>query len=168
MSTTQTTPAEVEIRTSKTVFDLDSKSDVTVVKVSKVPEIANMQDFVSRLGNDAEKILTIVRAGYADFAAKQLESDASVAWQTEEEDENGTTVLAPFTGTLLSEDASKSFATNVLNMAKLLFGYPKSKLPAGATAAEKATNKTVKQAAKEKAQSMLLDNPAVIEALKAQ
>ena len=157
MSTTQTSPATTkEIRTTKTVFDLDSKSDVTLVKVGTFSPVTNMQEFVSRLGNDATKILAIVNSGLESHEQSQLSSNESIAWQQEDENEAGETVLIPFAGTTLSEEKSKQLAANVLNMAKMLFGYAK----------DMAGGKEAKRAAKAKAQEMLLSNPQVIEALK--
>lgn len=151
-----TPTATKEIRTTKSVFDLDSKSEVTVVKVGQFLPVANMQDFVSRLGNDATKILAIVNDGLESHERNALATNESVAWQVEDENEAGETVLAPFSGTLLSEEKSKQLSANVLNMAKMLFGYAKDMVG----------GRDAKKAAKAKAQEMLLGNPAVIEALK--
>lgn len=154
---TPTTQTSKEIRTTKSVFDLDSKSEVTVVKIGQFTPVANMQEFVSRLGNDAAKILTIVNDGLENHERTQLATDESKPWQVEDENETtGEKTLAPFSGTLLSEDRSKQLAVNVLSMAKMLFGYAKDMVG----------GREAKAAAKAKAQEMLLSNPAVIEALK--
>ena len=142
-----------EIRVTQTGFDLASLEDIQTVKVGIFTPVLNMQEFVERLSNDAAKILSIVNAGLQDYTRQQLAADTSVAWQTESEDG----VLTPFTGNLLSEDKSKQLAANVLNMAKMVFGYAK----------DMAGGKEAKRAAKEKAQAMLLANPQVVESLKA-
>ena len=158
MSTTQTTPAEstIALRVQKTVFDLDRKDDVTVVKIGSFTPVANMQEFVHRLGNDSGKILSIVNAGLQDWSRSQLADDTTVAFQEVTEAEDGTEKLVPFTGTLLSEEKSKQLSANILNMAKMLFGYAKDMVG----------GKEAKRAAKDKAAEMLLSNPAVVEALK--
>jgi len=157
MATTTVTPSTTkEIRTTKTVFDLDSKFDVTLVKVGQFSPVTNMQEFVVRLGNDAGKILAIVNDGLESHERNQLSTNESIAWQQEDENENGETVLTPFSGTTLTEEKSRQLGQNVLNMAKMLFGYAK----------DMAGGKEAKRAAKAKAQEMLLSNPQVIEALK--
>ena len=166
MATTQTVPTAKAILTQKTGFDLESKSDVLVVKIGSLAPITSMQDFVSRLGNDSQTILKVINDGMEAYEAERLRADSSVPWQTEEEDENGETVLTPFEGNLISEENGKKLAVNVLNIAKLMFGYPASKLPKDAPASVKSETKALKQVAKLKAQEMLLSNPAVVEALK--
>src|ERR1035438_8790241 len=141
---TQATPTPTEnivIRTQKTGFDLESKSDVLVVKVGSLAPITSMQDFVSRLGNDSAVILSVIQRGIIDYESDRLRSDASVPWQSEDEE---TGELSEFSGNLISEENGKKLATNVLNIAKLMFGYPSSKLPKDAPAAVKAESKAVK------------------------
>ena len=162
MGTTQTQPTATaeEIRVSKSVFDLDSKADVSVVKVGTFAPVSDMKEFVARLGNDATKILQVINDGLKAYATEELaKSDA--AWMTETEGENDTIVLEPFTGTLLSEERSKQLNANVINMAKLLFGYDKNMV-----AGDRDANRKAKATAKAQALDMILSNPAVIEALK--
>ena len=74
--------------------------------------------------------------------------------------DKGEMELAAFSGTALSEEKSKQLSANILNMAKMLFGYAKNMFP------DVKQNREAKKVAKEKAAEMLLSNPAVIEALK--
>lgn len=152
----------IEIRTQKTGFDLDSKSDVTVVKTGQFQPVQNMQEFVQRLGNDSAKILEIVNSGLQDYARQQLASNGD-PWQTENED--GT--LQPFAGTLLTEEKSKQFGATVLNLAKMMFGYPADK-PSDKSADAMETWRKAKETAKAQAIGFVLSNPAAIEALKKQ
>lgn len=151
MATTMTNaaPAAKQIRTQQTVFDLESKDNVTLYKVGEFTPVTTMQDFVARLGNDSAKILEIINDGLKAFELAQLEKNGE-PWMVEGEDG----ALTPFAGVTISEEKSKQFAANVLNMAKMLFGYNKD------------MTKEDKRKAKDQAEAMLLGNPAVIEALK--
>lgn len=139
------------IRVQRSVFDLDSRDDVTLVKSGTFQPVSSMQDFVTRLGNDSEAILAIVNDGLEEYDRKRLAADESVKWQIEDEDSGE---LAEFTGTPISEEKSKQLAANVLQMAKMSFGFAKG--------AGREKNKAAKTAARE----MLLSLPQVIETLK--
>jgi len=151
-----TPSAATELRVTKTVFDLDSRDDVTVVKIGTSTPVTTMAEFTARLNNDSAIILQVINDGLAAYDREQLATNSSVGWSVEDEEGN----VTPFTGTLLSEEKSKQLAVNVLSMAKMLFGYAKQMVP------DVAANRAAKKLAKEKAAEMLLSNPAVIEALK--
>lgn len=167
---TQTQPEAVEIRIPRTQFDLDSKGEVSLVKIGKFQPVATMEEFVARLGNDSNAILNIVNDGLEEYSRKALLSDSSIPWYklTEEGDVevDAEKNPVPFTGTLLTEEKSKQFFATVLNMAKMMFGYPDQKLPKGATKAEQDANRELKNKAKAQAQDLILSNPAAVEALK--
>lgn len=138
------------LQTESNVFDLDSRDYVTVVKRGTFTPATDAKEVMARIGNDSEKFLEIMNSGLKNHEKQALrESDAP--WQVENED--GT--LTPFTGATISEDKGKQLAANVLNMAKMLFNYSKS------------MSRDEKRVAKDKAQDMLLSQPAVLEALKA-
>lgn len=166
----QTTQTPKEITLTKTGFDLDSKTDVTLMKVAPFTAVGTMQDFVSRLGNDSDLILKVVNDGLEEYERKQLAANDSVAWLTTTEegeiakDESGSPI--PFSGTLLIGEKAKQFAATVLNIAKMAFGYPDGKLAKGATKEEQEANRVLKAAAKSQAQDMILSNPVTLEALK--
>jgi hypothetical protein len=179
MSTTQTNPAAGStpstdgtkpIMITRNILDLDSRQEVRVAKIGEFKPVADMQEFVSRLGNDSSKILEIVNDGLETYATKQLETETSAPWVelTEEDevkkDEAGNPVT--FSGTPLPADKEKSFAATILNMAKSMFGYPDQKLPKGASKAEQDANRKLKADAKQAALDMVLSNPAAVEALK--
>ena len=150
-----------EIKVYRNVFDLDSKDDVSVVKVGTFTPVASMQEFVSHLKNDAGLILRLCNRALAAYAEEQLAADPNVPYMQEQVDETtGVVAYEPFSGTLLSEEKSKQLNANVVTMAKLLFGYDKT------MDADKTKNRDLKKEAKGKALDMILSNPAVIEVLK--
>jgi hypothetical protein len=166
MSTTTVNPQVTEnfthkvISVRKNVFDLDSKSDVLVAKIGDFEPVTTMEEFVSRLGNNAAAILQIVNDGLEKYTENQLAA-SDTPWQLVEEDENGNETLSAFSGTLISEEKSKSLNATVINLAKAIFGYAKQMVPGDA---EK--NREAKKAAKAQAMAMILSNPAAIEGLK--
>jgi len=140
------------LKIQKTVFDLDSKDDVTVIKEVTFTPVDSTQAALTIVGHDAKKFLEIINAGLRDYTRDQATTDNSIPWMQEDEEGNKT----PFSGTMLTEEKSKQLASNVLNMAKLLFGYAKDMLG----------GRDAKKAAKAKSLDMLLSNPQVVEALK--
>ena len=170
---TQTETASKPILIDKDIFDLDTKGDVRLRKVGNFTPVANMQEFVERMGNDSAKILEIVNDGLEEFTRKSLVSDPNVPWYelTEEgelklDGEGDSAKPVPFAGTPLLEEKAKSFAASILNLAKALFGYPDAKLPKGASKEDQEKNRALKAEAKAKATDMILSNPAAVEALK--
>ena len=161
MSTTQVQIPNVPIRVSQTVFDIDAREDVQLVKTGDVAPVSTMNEFVSRLGNDSALILRLCNAALIEYAKEELEQDETKPYMAVESDDEGNETLVPFTGTALSMERSKQLNANVVNMAKLLFGFDKNMVPGDKTA-----NREAKKVAKSKALDMILSNPAVIEALK--
>lgn len=137
------------LETQSNVFDLDSRDYVTVVKRGTFTPPADAKEVMARIGNDSAKFLNILTNGLKDYEKSQLR-DSEAPWMQEDEEGN----LVPFTGTTISEEKGKQLAANVLNMAKMLFGYSKQ------------MDRDEKRDAKSKAQDMLLSQPAVLEALK--
>jgi len=164
MATTTVVPANAvkEIRTRvKSVFDLDSKDYASLFKVGTFAPVATMEDFVSRLGNDSALILQVVNEGLEEYAKRQLEN-SDVSYSTETEDGK----VETFTGTPISEEKSAQLSATVLNIAKMMFGFPD--LPRGTkmTAEEQKANREKKSAAKQAAIDFVLSNPAAVEALR--
>ena len=158
-TTPQTTSKKLEVR--KSVFDLDSKGEVTVVKIGEFSPVSTMEEFVSRLSNNAAAILQIVNDGLEKYTENQITSDAAVPWQLVEEDETGAETFAPFTGTLISAEKSKQLGATVINIAKLMFSYAKQMVPGSVE-----ENRKAKAAAKQSALEMILSNPAAVESLR--
>jgi hypothetical protein len=150
-----------KIETTKTVFDLDAKGEVTLRKVGEFAPVTSMDEFVSRMKNDAAAILGIVNGGLAKYEESTLADNTAVAWQVVEEGENGEETLSPFAGTILDDAKQKSLNATVIQMAKMLFGYAKSMV---ADDVEK--NRAAKAAAKASALALILSNPAAVEGLK--
>jgi hypothetical protein len=137
------------LRIQRKQFDLDSKEDVTLIKEVTFEPVTSNAEALARVGNDAKQFLEIVNQGLKDWTREQAAGD-STPWFVEDEDGEKTV----YSGSSISEEKSKQLALNVLNMAKMLFGYSKS------------MSRDQKKAAKEKAQSMLLSNPVVVDSLK--
>jgi hypothetical protein len=127
------------LETTKAVFDLDSKSDVTLYKAVEFTPAQNNNVF-----------LKIVNDGLRAYTLAQARDNDAIAWQAKDDEGN----LIPYSGTSISEEKSKQLAANVLTMAKLAFGYSKE------------LSADEKRVSKDKAQKMLLDNPAVVEGLR--
>lgn len=165
-----TPTTQTQIETRKSGLDLDSRSDVTLIKVAPWTPPTSMEDFVGRLQNNADLILKICTNGLKEYDQEQLAANSSIPWfQLNEEDEiitdeNKQPVV--FSGTLLIGDKAKQFAATVLNLAKMMFGYPADKLAKGASKAEQDANRLAKQTAKDAATNFVLSNPAAVEALK--
>lgn len=141
----------ITLECTQSVFDLDTKADITLFKQGTFAPVENTADALARVGNDSSIFLKIINAGLRDYTREQLADAADIAWQAKDEEGK----LVPFSGTTISEEKSKQLAANVLNMAKMLFGYSKE------------MGRDEKRVAKDKAQDMLLANPAVVDALKA-
>jgi hypothetical protein len=168
MATTTVTPSAnsasnvKEIRTRvKSVFDLDSKDYASLFKVGSFSPVSTMEDFVSRLGNDSALILQVVNEGLEEYAKRQLEN-SDIPYSTETEDGK----IEAFSGTPISEEKSAQLSATVLNIAKMMFGFPD--LPRGTkmTAEEQKANREKKSAAKQAAIDFVLSNPAAVEALR--
>ena len=140
----------ITLECTQSVFDLDTKSDITLFKQGTFTPATSAKEALEAVGNDSDKFLQIINAGLRDYTREQLSSNDSVAWQAKDEEGN----LVPFSGTTISEEKSKQLAANVLNMAKMVFQYSKE------------MSRDEKRVAKEKAQEMLLSNPAVLASLK--
>jgi len=153
-----------EIRTRvKSVFDLDSKTEVSVVKVGTFTPVTTMQEFVDRLSNDSTKILEIINDGLEEFAKRTLDSSSEVPFQVIPEDGGD---LTPFTGTALSEEKSVQLTATVLNLAKTLFGYPDIPRGTKQSPEELKANREKKASAKQQAYDFVLGNPGAVELLK--
>ena len=140
----------ITLECTQSVFDLDTKSDITLFKQGTFTPATSAKEALEAVGNDSDKFLQIINAGLRDYTREQLSSNDSVAWQAKDGEGN----LVPFSGTTISEEKSKQLAANVLNMAKMVFQYSKE------------MSRDEKRVAKEKAQEMLLSNPAVLASLK--
>ena len=148
-------PISVRTRVEKT-FDLDSKENVEVFKTGSFQPVEDAKQAMERIGHDSKVFLEILNDGLQEHFKRSLAADSSVPYSVEDDEGN----VSTFSGTLISEEKSKQLNANVLNMAKMLFGYSKKMKDSVEE------NRKAKAEAKDKAQAMLLGNPQVIEALK--
>ncbi|HET6990173.1 MAG TPA: hypothetical protein VFJ43_02570 [Bacteroidia bacterium] len=168
-----TTPTAVpngakEIRTRiKNVLNLDTKETEPVVKIGQFVPVTSMQEFVERLGNDSAMILQVVNDGMEEYAKQQLESASDVPFVAFDDEGNPTVSTAEKNFLIFAnEDKEKSFAATVLNLAKMMFGYPDIARGTKQTAEQAKANRDLKNAAKAQATEFILSNPAAIEKLK--
>lgn len=140
------TTAKTEKVTS-TVFDLDTMSEVTLIKNVAFAPVSNSAEALARVGNDAGKFLAIINDGLRQHVRESAKSDNSIPW-LQENDEGETT---EFAGTPADSKAVNSL---VLTLAKTIFGYSKD------------ADLKAKQAAKENAMKMIASNEAIRNGLK--
>ena len=163
---TMASPTNVKpITISKTVFDLDSKDDVSVMKAGTFTPVATMSEFSERMAGDTDQALKIINVALEMYAKEQLESDNSISWKTQKEDG---TAGDDFSGTLLSPEKSKQLDATVLNLAKTMFGYPDSPRGGNKNLSEEEikSQRATKSKAKQEALDFILSSPAAIERLK--
>src|SRR6266550_1338890 len=156
-ATKETAPSGRPIKINSRIFDLISKDEVEVQKLGTHEPVRDMQDFVARLGNDSKLILELCDQAMEDYEKAQLEKDPSVPWM--QLDEEGA-VVGPFEGQAIADSKLESFQKTVLQIAKMMFGYPDGRLPKTATKAEREAAKTKKDQAREEAITFLLGNPS--------
>lgn len=142
--------AEREVsQIQKTVFDLDSFEEVKLVKVPpKMAEVASIDEFLARVGNDSAKALKIINDGLEDAYRKEFAEDPNQPWHTfgDEDEVNG-----EFSGTIAEPKAVNSL---VLTLAKTVFGFSKD------------MTKEQKKAAKASAVEMIKGNEAIKDGLR--
>jgi hypothetical protein len=144
------TPSPVEdIKVQRTVTDLDTFEDVTLVNTGKFSPVSG-NDFIKvaleRLGNDHVKLAAVINDGLRAEEMRVLRSKTD-GWMAEDEEGN----LTAFSGT--PADTMKVNAL-VLTLAKTVFGY------------EKSLSLEAKKAAKASAMGMIKSNDAIKNGLK--
>lgn len=135
------------ITVQRTVFDLDTMSDVLLIKEVAFSPVTNAQEALHRLGNDSSKLLAVINEGLEAEARRSAVSDNSIPYVQEDEEGNKT----PFAGTPADSKAVNSL---VLTLAKTIFGYSKDSSP------------DQKRASKDKAFEMIKANEAIRAGLK--
>lgn len=134
---------------TKTIFDLNTMDEVTLVKT--VPDFVaaeNSAEVLARVGNDSAKMLALMNDGLR-LAEREAVEKNSDPWHTYKVDESGEVtdeVNGPFDG--LAADSMKVNALK-LTLAKTVFAYSKS------------MTKDEKRAAKESALEMIRTNDAI-------
>lgn len=136
MQPSEQKPAIEPVR--KSVFDLDTFADVTLVKPVTFDPATSIEESLKRLGGDHSKLLSVINEGLLEVRKREVRSDDS-PWMQETEAEDGTVALEAFDGTIADQ---KMVNNLVLNIAKSSFGYNKA-----AAAKDKAAKQKAKQAA---------------------
>lgn len=117
-SANQLNPENV-IRSTRTVFDLDTFSEVELVKTASFSPASTAKEALERLGGDAEKFLSIINTGLKTVAVRSLASDSSIPFHKVNEDDS--------VGEVWSGTPADMKAVNQLQLvlAKTIFGYDK-------------------------------------------
>lgn len=136
-----------QLKVQDTVFDLDTFSEVTLVKVVDFQPIASVDEALTLLSNDSEKLLNVINRGLESEARKIARTESN-GWHTftDEGEING-----EFAGT--PADITKVNSL-VLTLAKTVFGYSKD------------LGIEEKRKSKESAKTMIQGTPAIREGLK--
>ena len=151
MNSTQTTaPEATKLRRQKQYFDLESMTEVTLVKTGDFVDPKTPEEALARLGNDSAKFLEIIVEGLRAEAGRALMADENVPFQVSDDEGN----LTPFAGTKADPAVVNPL---ILNLAKM-FGYPSGEKGEAARAK--------KAAAKKKAIELIKNTPEIREGLK--
>lgn len=140
------------IRVQKSLFDLDSFEEVTLVKEGDFTAPTSVQDALHRLGGDSGKLIAVIADGMKAEEMRKLRSTGD-GWSTFKKDESGedtTEINGAFTGKVAD---SKKVNTLVLTLAKSVFGFGKD------------MTKEQKKAAKDSAVDMIKNSPPIREGL---
>ena len=135
------------LKVQRTIFDLDTMEEVTLVKAVNFEPVGSTQEALVRLGNNANKFLEVINRGLKSEEQASAVSNPSIPWQIEDEDGE----LSTFEGTPAD---NKQVNALVLGLAKTVFGYSK----------DAGTDK--KREAKASAIEMIRSNDQIREGLK--
>lgn len=150
MGTQTAAPNTIEtLKVQSSVFDLDSMSDVTLVKSIDFTPVTSNHEALARVNNDATKFLEVINRGLKAVEQAAAKDNDSLSWMVEDEEGK----LVPFSGTPAD---SKTVNGMVLNMAKASFGYFQAKDADG------------RRASKDAAMAFIKSQPVLIEGMKAQ
>ena len=151
--TNEQTKTEQVINVTQKVMDLDTLTELTLVKQFTFTPVADAASALALLGNDAAKFMEIVNAGLKDFQRESVRENAE-PWHTFAKDgetgEESETINGPYTGTPVNME---TVGPVVLNLAKM-FGFTKG------------ASLEAKRAAKAKAWETIKASPAILDALK--
>lgn len=136
-----------KLRTQRSLFDLDSMSDVSLFKEIEFQPVTTAEEALNRVGHDKAKFLAVINEGLQSHALEAARNDNSIPWMQENDEGEA----SAFAGTPAD---SKAVNGLVLNLAKSVFGYSKDATP------------DQKRAAKQSALDMVKATPAIVEGLK--
>ncbi len=115
---------EKNIPIQKTVFDLDSFSEVTLIKYFDFTPVESVNEALAAVGNDSVKFISIINEGLK-AERRRIENADLASFRTFAKDEDGEEtkeVNGPFNGTIADP---KMVNDLVLTLAKTTFGYEK-------------------------------------------
>jgi hypothetical protein len=134
-------------RVQRSAFDLDSFSEVLLVKEFEFTPVGSTDEALAKLGNDSKRLLEVINNGLKSEIRNEVAEDPD-GWRTfdDEGELNGA-----FSGTLADMKAVNNL---VLTLAKTVFGYSKD------------LDKDQKRAAKDAAMAMIQNTEAIKAGLK--
>lgn len=139
-------------KTQRTVFDLDTFSNVLLVKTFNPPaKPTSIEEALAAVGNNNEKLLSVIYDGLL-AEARKVAYESNDGWNLTDDEGDPAGV---YNGKFASEKLGKLINGAVITMAKLS-GYEKSLSP------EK------KKELKRQAMDFIRSNPAVLENIKNQ
>jgi hypothetical protein len=145
-------PELIKDTVTKTLFDLGSFEEITLVKPVEFMPPADVNEALSRLGGDTSKLMSVIADGMLTEYKNTLRRTAD-GWHTFKEDSDGEPT-SEINGEFTGQVADMKKVNNLkLSLAKSVFGF------------EKSMSKEAKRAAKESAAEMIKNTPAIREGL---
>lgn len=138
---------EVKKEVTKTIMDLDTFKEITLVKPYTFTPVANTQEALARVQNDTAKFLELVNEGLRAEYQRELREQPD-GWHTYDDEGE---INGEFSGTIADPKAVNAL---VLILAKTVFSYSKEMKP------------EAKNAAKESAMGMIKASESIREGLK--
>jgi len=148
-------PKPIDKVTTKSFFDLDSFTDLTLVKNWQFTPVKDTTEALARLGNDSSKFLSIINEGLMAEQNRQVR-DSNGDWK--QKDDEGNLTDPPSTFTPVDRD---DYNALVRQLAISVFGYTVGRDLDDAT---KAKNNAAREAAK----SMIKSTEVIRDGLKKQ
>jgi hypothetical protein len=119
---TPTTTTSKPLVKTQTMFDLDTMSNVTLVKRSSFTDVSTTAEALQRLNGSTEKLVEAINRGLKAYEAELLAANTSIPWTVENEEGE----FEDFTGTPADD---KKVNALVLSLAKSMGGYHKGMSP---------------------------------------
>lgn len=140
------------MRVTRTIFDLGQFEDVLVGKDVSFTAITDVQDALSRIGNDSDKLISLINKGM-EAEVRDAAYNSAKDWHLFKDETKG--AGSELNGMFQGTPASKAGVNALqLTLAKTVFGYSKD------------LDKEAKAKAKADAYEMIKGNPAIVEGLK--
>lgn len=164
MGTQTVTPTEKATETlkgQKSVTDLETMDEVTLIKTLEYSPVTTAEEALARVGNDTSKFLAIINSGLKDETRNAMMQDPNhPAFVV---DEDGKVSDTPYTGTPAPSEIVNGL---VRQLAISIFGY--QSVERGTPAADKEALKASNKVARENAVNMIKSTPVMLEGIKKQ